>query len=294
MILRVRCPAKVNLHLEILGRRADGFHEIRTVFQTIDLWDEIEAEPAPGLVLRCDDPALPSGEDNLVLRAAARLREAAGRPELGARLRLRKGIPTAGGLGGGSSDAAGTLRLLSALWGLSDGDVDLPTLAAGLGSDCAFFLAGGTAVGTGRGEILDPVPVGGSFPLVLGFPPFGIATAEVYGRLASRAVPLTPLASGVTLRALFVKWPREKDFGPVRNDLEPVVIDGWPELGEFRARLAECGASLSLVSGSGSTVFGAFGTGEAADAAARRLEEAFPSWRVRRSRTVSEGVAPVG
>ena len=282
---RAACPAKVNLHLEILGRRPDGFHELRTVFQAIDLWDILEAESAPDLSLTCDDPSLPSDGTNLVLRAALRLRERLG-PGPGARLHLRKGIPAGGGLGGGSSDAAGTLVLLNHLWkGALQRDA-LAELAAEIGSDCPFFLWGGRAFGSGRGERIEPLPPGPELDLVLGFPPYGIATAEVYRRLAA----LTPPAAGVTVPALFTKWPPEKDFGPARNDLEGAVLEGWPELGAFRARLLAEGARLALVSGSGSTVYGLFDDATEAARAATIVSGAFPSWRVRTSRTVARGV----
>lgn len=282
---RVECPAKVNLHLEVLGRRPDGYHELRTVFQAIDLWDTVDGEVASGLSLTCDDPSLACDGSNLVIRAARLLRERLG-PGPGARLHLSKGIPSGGGLGGGSSDAAGTLLLLDRLWG---GGLDrdaLAAIAAEIGSDCAFFLWGGRAVGTGRGERIEPLPAEPSRPLVLGFPPHGIPTAEVYRRLAA----LTPPAAGVTVPALLTKSSPEKDFGPARNDLERVVLEGWPELGAFRARLLEQGARVALVSGSGSTVFGLFDDAAEAARAAGAASEAFPSWRVATSRTVARGV----
>jgi 4-diphosphocytidyl-2-C-methyl-D-erythritol kinase len=285
--MRVLCPAKVNLHLEVLGRRPDGFHELRTVFQTIDLWDVLEAEPGPDLALSCDDPSLACDGSNLVLRAAQRLRDRLGPgPGPGARLRLRKRIPAGGGLGGGSSDAAGTLLLLNRLWQGGLDRASLAELASEIGSDCAFFLWGGTAIGTGRGERIEPLPPGPDVDLVLGFPPYGIPTAEVYRRLAA----LTPPAGGVTVPALLTKSSPEKDFGPARNDLEGVVLEGWPELGAFRARLLAEGARLALVSGSGSTVFGLFDDATGAARAASIVSGAFPSWRVRTSRTVARGV----
>ena len=285
--MRVRCPAKVNLHLEVLGRRPDGYHEVRTVLQAIDLWDELAATPAPSITLTCDDPALACDATNLVVRAAVRLRERLG-PGPGARLHLVKGIPVGGGLGGGSSDAAGALLLLDRLWRGGLPREALAEIAAELGSDCPFFLWGGTALGTGRGERIEPLPASPPLELVLGFPPYGIPTAEVYRRLPA----LTPPAPGVTVRALLTKFPPEKDFGPARNDLEGAVLAGWPELGAFRACLRGHGARLALVSGSGSTVFGVFDAGVAAEAAAA-AEAAFPSWRVRTSRTVSRGVGLV-
>jgi 4-diphosphocytidyl-2-C-methyl-D-erythritol kinase len=264
--MRVGCPAKVNLHLEVLGRRSDGFHELRTLFQTIDLWDFLDAEPDTDLSMTCDDPALPCDGSNLVLRAARRLRERLG-PGPGARLRLRKGIPAGGGLGGGSSDAAGALLLLDRLWEGGLPREALAELAAGVGSDCPFFLWGGTAIGTGRGERIEPLPPGPTRDLVLGFPPYGIPTAEVYRRFAA----LTPPAGGVTVPALLTKCSPVRDFGAARNDLERAVLEGWPELGAFRARLLVEGARLALVSGSGSTVFGLFRTPDGARVAAERL-----------------------
>lgn len=283
----VRCPAKVNLVLRVLGRRPDGFHELWTLFQAVGLWDELEVGSSDRLDLTCDDPTIPDGEDNLVLRAARLLqREHPDASGKGAAFRLRKAIPAGGGLGGGSSDAAGALIALDALWGLSLPREILAAHAAALGSDVAFFLCGGTAVGTGRGERIRPVAPFEERPLLLGTPPFPIATAEVYRRLT---VPLTPPADDVTVQRLFTNFAEGKDFGAAVNDLEAVVFEGWPELAVFRDALAEAGARPAMVSGSGSTVFGIFDRADAAAAAGRELGERFPRWSVRLARTTRVG-----
>jgi 4-diphosphocytidyl-2-C-methyl-D-erythritol kinase len=147
--------AKINLYLRVLGRRGDGFHELFTVFQTVSLCDSLTFEEADGLTLTCDDARIPTDDRNLVIKAAKRLRETAG-IERGARMHLEKNIPSPGGLGGGSSNAAVTLIGLSRLWGIELPATDRQTIAAGLGSDVPFFLEGGTAIGTGRGEIIEP------------------------------------------------------------------------------------------------------------------------------------------
>ncbi|MFN8534697.1 MAG: 4-(cytidine 5'-diphospho)-2-C-methyl-D-erythritol kinase [Dehalococcoidia bacterium] len=155
-VIALSAPAKLNLTLEVLGRRSDGYHELRSVLQTISLADRLTIEPAEDLFFVCDDPQL-AGPDNLVMRAATRLREAA-EVDTGARIRLEKHIPAAGGLGGGSSDAAAALHGLSRLWGLDWGPEQLAPLAAALGSDVPFFLWGGTALAEGRGERITPLP----------------------------------------------------------------------------------------------------------------------------------------
>ncbi len=271
--LLARCPAKVNLSLRVLGRRADGYHELETVFQAIDLWDEIEATLAPTLSFTCDDPALPTDDSNLVVRAALRLRETlAAEHQVGAVLHLRKRIPSGGGLGGGSSDAAGALLLLSRLWEIPAERCTLSDLAAELGADVPFFLEGGTSRGTGRGDRIEPLPTLGPLPILLGCPPYGIETAEVYAALRTR---LTPPAKGVSLRAFSAhQWPGENEFRFAVNDLEPVVFGMRPELAAFRDALRREGARLASLSGSGSTVFGVF-----ADAA--RLQESVPALRTR-------------
>ena len=150
-MLTIRAFAKINLTLEVLGKRANGYHEVATVMQTIDLCDELTLEPSSGVSLRCSDPALET-TDNLVLRAANLLREHAG-GDSGAGMYLRKSIPVAAGLGGGSSDAAAALVGLRELWNLEEAVPDLRPLAAALGSDVPFFLSGGTAIAEGRGDV---------------------------------------------------------------------------------------------------------------------------------------------
>lgn len=289
--LLVRCPAKVNLVLRVLGKRDDGFHELLTLFQAVGLWDELSVEEGSGLELTCDDPSIPTGDDNLVLRAARRLGTERGAEGKGATFRLRKAIPAGGGLGGGSSDAAGALLALDRLWGLALPNDRLAAHAAALGSDVAFFLVGGTAIGTGRGERIRPLASGLDRALILGTPPFPIATSEVYRRLR---VPLTPPPDDVTVQRLFTKLVEGKDFGAAVNDLEPVVLEGWPSLASFRAALAESGAKSAMVSGSGSTVFGIFESEHAADGAASELRARFPDWAVRSARTTRSGAHLVG
>jgi 4-diphosphocytidyl-2-C-methyl-D-erythritol kinase len=282
------CPAKVNLVLRVLGRRSDGYHELDTVFQAVDLWDTLEIRPADSLRLTCDDPGLAVDESNLVLRAARLLVERhADGPRHGA-LSLRKRIPVQAGLGGGSSDAAGALMLCDRFWSLGVGREGLEKLAAELGSDVPFFLTGGTARGQGRGERIAALPFVGERPVILGCPPFGISTEEVFGRLPSR---LTLPANGVSVSlASAHKWPKDNDFGFLTNDLETVVFEGWPELKRFRDALVETGAAAALLSGSGSAVVGVFPGRGRPTAEAERLGARFPGWRVWATRLIDEGI----
>jgi len=286
--LAAACPAKVNLTLRVVGRRPDGYHEIVTVFQAVDLWDTLRGEVARTLTLSVDDGVVESGEDNLVLRAARLLQEtcpeAAGR---GARLRLTKRIPVGAGLGGGSSDAAGAMLLLARLWELRLGPADLSPLAATLGSDVPFFLTGGTALGRGRGERIDRLPPLPPRPLILGSPLFRFSTPEVYARLRA---PLTVANADVTVPPLFVKFAEGNDFALAGNDLEVAVFQMSAELAAFRDTLSQMGADLALVSGSGSTVFGLFRAGSDVTTIASDMRGKFPGWTVRVSRTVASGV----
>jgi 4-diphosphocytidyl-2-C-methyl-D-erythritol kinase len=281
------CPAKVNLGLAVLGRRADGYHEIATLFQAIDLEDRLEAEEAPTLSLACDDRSVPADETNLVLRAAralqSRIPVARGR---GASLTLKKSIPAGAGLGGGSSNAAGAILALSALWDLSIDGGAAHEIAVSLGADVSFFLHGGRALGSGRGEALTLLPPGPERSLVVGTPAFPLSTAEVYAALA---LPLTPPDPAVTVTRFLVKLAEGNDFARASNDLERAALSMRPELAAFKSALLERGAEVALLCGSGSSVFGMFsGTVEAGEVATR-LRGAFPGWTVRVARTVARG-----
>jgi len=287
-VLTARCPAKINLALHVAGRRPDGFHEIVTLFQTIDLADDLHVEAAPTLTLSTDAPSVPVDGTNLVLRAAAllakRVPSAGGR---GARFRLHKEIPAAAGLGGGSSDAAGALVLLNRLWGLDLGATQLASLGAELGSDVPFFLIGGTALGTGRGERIEPLPPIAGRAVLLGTPREGLATAAVYAALGA---PLTVPGSDVTVPGLFVNLAERNDFALATNDLEGAVVEMRPELSAFRRAVSQAGAELARVSGSGSTVFGLFPEGTDLNAIADGLRGRFPDWTLRATRTVAARV----
>jgi len=286
--ITIRCPGKINWNLRILGKREDGFHEVATVLQAIDIWDTLTVEASPDLTLACDRPGIPTDETNLVIRAARALADRAGADRPGAACTLLKQIPAGGGLGGGSSNAAGALLGLDRLWSLETPIEELMEIGAGLGSDVPFFLAGGTALGTGRGEQIEPLPFSGEIPLLLGFPPVSISTADVFSRLGAY---LTLPANGVNLSELrALKLPGNKDFGFAINDLEPVVFSGWPELGLFRDSLLEHGAMHAMLSGSGATVFGVFEDRERMHRAGEKLSGLFRHWELFRTKTVAQAI----
>jgi 4-diphosphocytidyl-2-C-methyl-D-erythritol kinase len=279
--LRVRCPAKVNLHLEVLGRRADGYHELRTAFAAAGVWDELWLEEAPDgvLELSVEPPgAVPGGDENLVVRAARALGRRLGAAR-GARMSLRKGIPVAGGLGGGSSDAAAALVGLTRLWGVREEGDELDRLGARLGADVPFFLVGGVAWGVGRGSEVTPLPDLPAWWLILlpGSEP--IPTAEVYrlwdaGRAsASVASRASSHQLDVDGRSAIYDWVAQGGnlpLGVCRNDLQPTVVNHWSEVGRRLESVIATEPLLAMLSGSGGTVFGLYPD----EAAARRAAEA--------------------
>jgi len=184
--LTARAPAKINLFLEVLGKRPDGYHEVRTVVQAVDLYDVLRFRVRnDGRVkVHCKAEGVPTGEDNLVFRAAHALKERYG-VDRGIDVWLEKRIPVGGGLGGGSSDCATTLCALVHLWKLDVSQQELSNVAASLGSDVSFFLRGGTALCEGRGEKTSPVQCAASFNYVLVLPGLPVSTAQVYGRVGS-------------------------------------------------------------------------------------------------------------
>jgi 4-diphosphocytidyl-2-C-methyl-D-erythritol kinase len=251
----VRAAAKINLSLKVLGRRADGFHELRTVFQTISLCDRLEFEFTPGRAVEIAlDDAL-AIENNLVLRAARLFFERYGvRGRL--RMKLAKSIPMGGGLGGGSSDAAAVLLALGALCGKRPALSELMELGAGLGSDVGFFLVGGTALGTGRGEELHPLPEYGARPVLLLAPPLHVSTPEAFRALGRGALTSALEFPRISSFQSFV-W-RAYEASDAENDFEDAVFQLHPELGRWRRKLERLGAQPARLSGSGAALFGVF------------------------------------
>jgi 4-diphosphocytidyl-2-C-methyl-D-erythritol kinase len=289
--VRVRVPAKVNLHLGVGTLRRDGFHELRTIFQAVDLVDEVIAYPSHGLEISVSGPEardVPADSRNLAWRAASLLAEHTQvAPHV--RLEITKSIPVAGGMAGGSADAAGALLACAELWRTGTSRAELGELAAKLGSDVAFCLAGGTALGTGRGEVLAPVLSTGTFWWVLAFADFGISTPEAYREL-DRQRGVTPArlhpADGLldALRAGdTVALARS-----IANDLQAAAVSLRPSLRKTLATGRDLGALASMVSGSGPTC--AFLAEDAEDA--ERLAAALQSAGVCRSTRVACGPVP--
>ncbi len=262
------CYAKINLTLEILGKRADGYHEVRTVMQTVGLADRLEVSAAADLSFTCSDPALAT-PDNLVYRAA-RLLQAEYGVRTGAALRLEKRIPVAAGLGGGSSDAAATIVALNRLWNLQLSLTEQRRLAAALGSDVPFFLTGGTALATGRGERITPLPPVPQYWVVLVLLSRVLSTAAVY-----QAVSPTDYTSGVAT-ADVVAAAQRGTFSPQagwHNALARPARALAPEITAAQNALIQAGAQHAHVSGSGPTVFTVCGDKDTAHALADHLQE---------------------
>ena len=251
-----RAHAKVNLDLRVLGMRADGYHELRTVFQTIELHDTIVCRARRGaFALDCKTAGVPLDETNLVWRAAAALWEALGRSgkPRDTAISITKSIPLQAGLGGGSADAAAALQLLARMWG--GGSLSLlRDVAGGLGADVPFFLSGGTALGLGRGEEIYPLVDLPVHWVVIVRPPYGVSTAEAYAWYdEDRAAGIREPRE---LQILPVPWPTRA--AQMINDLEPPVVRRHPEIVGLKAALREAGAVAAVMSGSGSAVFGLF------------------------------------
>lgn len=255
---KVSVSAKINLWLEVLRKREDGYHELSSLMAPVGIYDHLELalRSASGIELACDHPGLPTDERNLAWRAAELFLKESGE-RAGATIRLQKNIPVGAGMGGGSSDAAGVLLGLN---GLLPGRISsdrLEKMALALGADVPFFLHGAPALATGIGERLQPIPGLPSYPLVLIKPVFSVSTAWAY-----KSLKLTRGESRIRLRA-FLASPWRLD-AVMENDLETVTLQEYPVLSQLKEWLLKAGALGALMSGSGPTVFGVFG--EAAEA----------------------------
>lgn len=295
--LLVSAPAKINLHLEVLGLRSDGFHELAMVMQMLDLADTLRLEPtADGQIsLRCDRSDLPTDGRNLIVRAAELLRARAGLPELGVAMALTKRIPIGAGLAGGSSNGAAALVGLNALWGCGFSEGQLLALAAELGSDMPFCIAGGTQLCFGRGEVLEPVASDGAPALgvlLIKHPEASVSTPWAYGRCREQREDFylseeaefeqrrQALRTGPLLAALRQGAP----LPPLRNDLQPVVEPEVASVREGLALLRQADGALAVaMSGSGPSLFALFPHRSAAAAAHQQLDGAlqaggFEAW----------------
>jgi 4-diphosphocytidyl-2-C-methyl-D-erythritol kinase len=270
--LVISAPAKVNLCLEIIRKRPDGYHEISTIFQKIGLFDEITIKKTavPGISLTVDSPVVPSDRTNLVYRAAELILSLCG-TKRGVAIKLCKRIPAGAGLGGGSSDAAATLDGLNRLFDLGLSLQNLQKLALGLGADVPFFLAPWeTARATGIGEILQQAHLGPDLWFVIVFPGFSISTAWAY-TIFSKDILLTNQQKNIILPNSI------DDLAQVRmllhNDFEQVVIPRHPQIAAIQQSLMQTGADGALLSGSGSSVFGVFANREVCRKAAAQLSK---------------------
>jgi len=294
--LSLRAPAKINLHLEVLGLRDDGFHELSMVMQTLDLADDLTVESAPAgqVSLRCSDPQLPVDGSNLIVKAAELLRRHCGRPELSAQLSLSKCIPIGAGLAGGSSDGATALLLLNRYWELQLSAAELQALAAQLGSDVAFCLQGGTQLCFGRGERLEPIQrVAQPAVLLIKNPKVSVSTPWAYG-LCKERLGSSYLNSEVDFegrrqalrQSPLVGWLQgeQPQLPPLRNDLQQVVAPENDSVQKGLALLASAGDPLQVaMSGSGPSLFALYRDQPAAAAAQSALapalaENGFEHW----------------
>lgn len=250
--IRVWTPAKVNLFLEVLARRSDGYHELATLMLAVSLYDTLEftEEPTGATALHCDHPSLSTGADNLICRAVELVRRESGRSD-GVGIRLWKRIPMAAGLAGGSSDAAATLAGLNRWWRLGWDRNKMARLGAELGSDVSFFFAAPAAWCTGRGEQIEPLRLGRPLDLVLVAPAVGLSTAEVFRGLT---VPTEP-RSGAAVRQAAAAGDVQELGRQLHNRLQSAAEQRCPDVAGLCARLSSLGPAGQLMTGSGSSVF---------------------------------------
>lgn len=282
-----RSYGKINLYLDIRDRRTDGFTNIETVLQSIDLWDRLQFEARPsGISLTCSDPALGNGPENLVYRAAESIQKRAGITS-GVSIHLEKNLPVAAGLAGGSGNAAATLVALNSHWQLGWSTEQLCELGAELGSDVPFCLVGGTVAATGRGEILEPLPLLPPHWLVLVHPPLAITAGHAYGHPnLSRNISAPKDGKTPAFRTALERLASNDPAPMVFNRMESGIFVDHPELAEIKHQLLEHGCQAAAMSGSGPTVFGLC----TSENDARDRAGAFPGYRTSVVQTTTQGV----
>ena len=284
--LKIKAYAKLNLTLKILGQRPDGYHDIDSVFHCISLHDELTLSPRRDglIVLKCNDPKLPTDDSNLAYKAALIIKDLAqrkcpGQKNYGADILLKKNIPIGAGLGGGSSDAAAVLLGLKKLWHLEEmSPADLKKAAASLGSDVPFFLKGGTAHVTGRGEKVRARRCPREYHFVLVYPGFPVSTAWAYKNHKKTKNRLTKghKFSKMFLKSCGLGKPAVDISRHLNNDLEPAVIPRHPRISRVKADLLKSGALGSMMSGSGSSVFGLFPNAASAEKGYSKISKIWP------------------
>ncbi len=255
--LTILCSAKVNLYLEVIGKRPDGFHDILTFLHPISLYDRIELERAgSGISLSGSDPGIPWDETNLCWLAASMIMAKAG-PDAGVKIKVEKRIPAGAGLGGGSSDAAAVLYGINRLFGLGIDQVESAGMAAEIGSDVPFFLGGSPAIGTGRGEVLEPVDRIRGRWIVVAKPAVSVSTGQAYQNLK---LVLTTNRGKDRLKHL-LKGLNDFPGGTLNtyNSFEGPAVRKYPEIGALLKMFKDQGAELSSLSGSGAACFALFG-----------------------------------
>lgn len=269
-MLTLKAYAKINLALDVLSKRPDGYHEVAMIMQSVSLADTIVLTEQPaGIALSVTIPGLPADGSNLAYRAAALMVEYA-KPGKGVHIHLEKQIPLAAGLAGGSADAAAVLRGLNQLWQLNLSLDELSNLAAQLGSDVPFCLYNGTMLATGRGELLKPLPPMPDCYVILAKPAVAVATAWVYGRFRASEIRVRPDIQAMCKN--LAQGNLTGVAGGLANVLESVTIPEYPQIAEIKNAMLAYGALAALMSGSGPTVFGLAGCRRQAENIAARLQ----------------------
>ncbi len=269
--MRINSFAKINLGLEVLRKREDNYHEIKTLFQTISLYDILEFKPAKGdkILLQGNESTLSWAEDNLIYKAALLLKEEFDILK-GIEIQAKKNIPPGKGLGGGSSNAAMTLYALNKIWDLHLEKKALIALGKKLGADVPYFLEGGLCLGTGRGDDIVPLADLPHFWCVLALPSFAISTASIYSSFPSSL-------TSDDKESKIMQFLEKRELGLLENRLEETVFCSFPQLKSIKSLFQGKGSELVLVTGTGSAVFGLFAEREKAEKALKEIKESFPA-----------------
>jgi|Deesub1362A_J573_1020465.scaffolds.fasta_scaffold00101_27 4-diphosphocytidyl-2-C-methyl-D-erythritol kinase len=279
--MRLLALAKINLGLEVLGQRRDGYHELRTLFQSISLADEIEiTERTDGRIyVSGDDPSISWGEDNLIFQAALKMQKMSTSTR-GVEVRVKKRIPPGSGLGGGSSDAAVILMALNLLWKLRLPLEELTRIGQQLGADVPYFFHGGLCLGEGRGDFLQPLPDMAERAVLLVLPRWTISTRWVFQHLV---VTLTSAAKVSKIN----QFLKDNNLAVLANELEETVFSRYPQLRKIKEAISETEAELSSMSGSGSVIYGLFRDKKTAAEVGQKIGQSFPEVTVKVVRTVN-------